>query len=290
MNKQQPATYLKRLIDVLIDSSKKSKRFSFGFYGLLIFIFIGFVLSLLAPYDPRIWNLVPRDRPPSMQYPLGTTSTGQDMFWLLIWSIRNSLIIGFFAGMVIIVLGVILGLIAGFRGGLIDNVIMLATDIMIIIPTLPIIILLLFLFHKQASIFFLSSIIAVFNWARPLRQIRAQVLSLREREFIYIAKFSGKNTFEIIFSDVLPHILPWTLAMLANFVLISIGMEAGLAVIGLSLPNEATLGMIIYWALQYNAIFRNIWWWWLPAVIVICLLFLTLFLLYTGITSLITRR
>lgn len=283
------AHFCSSLANILIDSSKRSRRFSLGFYGLIIFVIIGFVLSPLSPYDPRRWNTAPRDQPPSLQYPLGTTSTGQNMFWLLSWSIRNSLIMGLVAGMVVTVLGVIVGLIAGFKGGLIDRVVILITDIFIVIPGMPIIILLVFLFHKQASLLFLSGVIALFNWARPLRQIRAQVLSLREREYIYTARFSGKNIFEIVFGEVLPHILPWTLAMLANFVLISIGMEAGLAVIGLSLSNEATLGMLIYWAMQYNAIFRNIWWWFLPSVLTMCFLFLVLFSLYTGITSLITR-
>ena len=278
-----------RLVNILIDSSRRSRRFSLGFYGLIMFVIIGFALSPLSPYDPRRWNTAPRDQPPSLQYPLGTTSTGQNMFWLLFWSIRNSLIMGLVAGMAVTVLGVIVGLIAGFKGGLVDRVVILITDIFIVIPGMPIIILLVFLFHKQASLLFLSGVIALFNWARPLRQIRAQVLSLREREYIYTARFSGKNIFEIVFGEVLPHILPWTLAMLANFVLIAIGMEAGLAVIGLSLSNEATLGMLIYWALQYNAIFRNIWWWFLPSVLTMCLLFLILFFLYTGITSLVTR-
>lgn len=277
------------LVNILIDSSRRSRRFSLGFYGLIVFVIIGFVFSPLSPYDPRRWNTAPRDQPPSLQYPLGTTSTGQNMFWLLFWSIRNSLIMGLVAGAAVTLLGVAVGLIAGFKGGLVDRVVMLITDIFIVVPGMPIIILLVFLFHKQASLLFLSGVIALFNWARPLRQIRAQVLSLREREYIYTARFSGKNVFEIVFGEVLPHILPWTLAMLANFVLIAIGMEAGLAVIGLSLSNEATLGMLIYWALQYNAIFRNIWWWFLPSVITMCFLFLTLFFLYTGITSLVTR-
>ncbi|UCD92351.1 MAG: ABC transporter permease [Methanobacteriota archaeon] len=284
------AADLKRIAKVLTDTSRSNRRFLFGFYGLMTFVVVGFVLSPLSPYDPRRWNMVPRDKPPSLEYPLGTTSTGQNMFWLLFLSIRNSLVIGLVAGAAVTVFGVVIGLIAGFKGGLFDRVVMLIADIMIVIPGMPIIILLVFLFHKHLSLLFLSGVIALFGWARPLRQVRAQMLSLREREFIYTARFSGKNIFGIVFGEILPHILPWTLAMLANFVLISIGMEAGLAVIGLSLSNEATLGMMIYWALQYNAIFRNIWWWFLPSILAICFLFFTLFSLYTGITNLITRE
>jgi len=275
---------------ILIDYSKRSKKFSFGFYGLLVFIFVGFILSPMAPFDPRIWNTAPRDRPPSLQCPLGTTSTGQDMFWLLCWSIRNSLIIGFVSGLAVVFLGVLVGLIAGFKGGLVDRVVMLITDIFIVIPGMPIMILLVFLFHDMASLLFLSGVIALFNWARPLRQIRAQVLSLREREFINTAWFSGRNTLSIIIREILPHLTPWILALVANFSLIAIGSEAGLAVIGLSLTQEATLGMLIYWVLQYNAIFRNIWWWFLPSVLTMCLLFWVLFCLYSGVTDLITRE
>jgi peptide/nickel transport system permease protein len=283
----------KRIINVtkiLIDCSKRSKKFSFGFYGLLVFVFVGFILSPLAPFDPRIWNTAPRDRPPSLQYFLGTTSTGQDMFWLLCWSIRSSLTIGFVSGLVVVLLGVLIGLIAGFKGGLVDHIVMLVTDIFIVIPEMPIMILLVFLFHKMASLLFLSGVIALFTWARPLRQIRAQVLSLREREFINTAWFSGRNTFSIVLKEILPHLIPWILALVANFSLIAIGFEAGLAVIGLSLAQEATLGMLIYWVLQYNAIFRNIWWWFLPSIFAICFLFLVLFCLYSGVTDLITRE
>jgi len=286
------ASYFKKakIIGTLIDYSKRSKKFSFGFYGLLLFLFIGFVLSPLAPFDPRIWGIVPRDRPPSFRYLLGTTSTGQDVFWLLCWSIRNSLIIGFVSGLVVVFLGVFIGLIAGFKGGLIDRIAMLVADIFIVIPDLPIIIMLMFLFHEKASLLFLSGVIALFNWARPLRQIRAQVLSLREREFISTAWFSGRSTLSIVLREILPHLTPWILALVANFSLIAIGSEAGLAVLGLSLTQEATLGMMIYWMLQYNAIFRNIWWWFLPSVLTISLLFLVLFFLYSGITDLITRE
>jgi len=257
---------------------------------LLTIIILGFIVSLFAPYDPRRWNQVPRDCPPSFEHPLGTTSLGQDVFWFLTHAIRNSIILGVIGSAVGLLIGATLGLIAGYKGGTIDKVILLFADTFIILPGLPLLILLSSLVKSQLNVFTLGLIIAFLTWGPPVRNVRSIVLSLREREFTYTAIFSGLSIFKIIFSEYLPHIMPWILASFISRILMAIGMEVTLAIFGLSSLTEATLGTMIYWALQYQALLRGIWWWISTPVITIVILFLSLYLVSMGITEYLNPR
>jgi len=267
-----------------------NRRFVVGFTILMVFIVFGFVISNFAPYDPRSWGVVVEELPPSFKHPLGTDSLGRDVFWFLAAGTKNSLIIGLIAAIVGGALGVIIGISAGFAGGVVDRVLMAITDTFIAIPSLPILILLAFLFKGRASIMILALIISIFSWAWPARQIRAMALSLRERDYISMAFFSGEKSYKILFFEIFPHIIPWTIANFINAVLVAIGQEAGLAVLGLSALEEATLGTGIYWAMQYQAIFRGLWWWISSPIIAIVVLFASLFLTSKGLQEHLASR
>ncbi|RLF05025.1 MAG: ABC transporter permease [Thermoprotei archaeon] len=269
---------------------KANKGFSVGLMILTIFIFFGFVLPVFSPYDPRNWGMVPPDKPPSLSHPLGTTTTGQDLFWLATYAIRNSMIIGVIGSAGGLAIGIILGLIAGYKGGITDRLIVLFADTFIVIPVLPLLILIGSLVKAQLNMPLLGLIIALITWGMPVRNIRSMVLSLREREFTYTALFSGSSTMRLIYAEYLPHVAYWILASFIHRVLIAIGLEVTLAIFGLSTLREATLGSMIYWAMQYQAILRGIWWWIATPVFIIILLFISLYLVSIGIAEYLNPR
>jgi peptide/nickel transport system permease protein len=257
-------------------------QLSIGLTSLAIFLLVGFVLPLFAPIDPAVWNRVPRDLPPQAAHPLGTTSLGQSVFWLLAKSIGNSLIIGLGVSVVTTTVGVLVGSLAGLVGGGVDRLLGILIDALIAVPSLPILILFAALFKGAASVTVLIAILIAFNWPWPARQVRAMVLSLRERQFIDVARFSGQSASKIITREIVPHLLPWAAANLTNTVLVAISLETGLAVIGVSNLSNPTLGTMIYWALQYQAMFLGLWWWIVPPAVATILLFIALFLTSSG--------
>src|ERR1700730_524217 len=258
---------------------KLNRRIKAASCLLLLFFIVGVVMPHFAPYDPRSWNTVPRNLQPSQAHLLGTTSLGQDTFWLLTFAIQNSLFVG-----------VLAGLIGGFVGGWIDRVLTLLMDVFISVPSLPILILVASLLQGKTSLLTISLVLIVFNWPWPARQVRSIALSMREREFINTARFSGAGTLSIILREIFPYVLTWSLANFVNTVLVAIATESGLAVIGLSSVQQATLGTMIYWGLQYQALLAHRWWWIGTPVIAVVLLFVALFLASTGFADFSAER
>ena len=248
-----------------------------------IFLVLGFVLPWFSPSDPQVWQTVPRNRIPSLQHLFGTTSLGQDTFWLLTYALWDSLLLGASVAFFSTVIGVLLGMVAGYKGGLTDRVLSFAMDSFLCLPSLPMLILLASLLQGRASLPVIAVTLVLFNWPFPARQIRAVVLSMREREFIHAAWFSGEPGLRIITRQILPYLMPWAMANFVNTVLVAIAIESGLAVIGLSSAEQATLGTMIYWAIKYQALLAHRWWWVGPPVLSIIVLFIGLFLIGSGI-------
>lgn len=264
---------------------KSDVRLLIGVSILIVFIILGFILCHFSPYDPKRWGQVPRDVPPCWSYPLGTTSLGQDLFWLLTFALQNSLVLGITVAAVSTFTGVTLGLLAGYRGGYLDEITTFLSDVFIAIPSFPILVMLAALFLGRIHILMLALVLCLFNWPWPAKQVRSMMLSLRERVFIETAIFSGFGTIEIIFREIIPLISPWIFANFINTVLVAIGAEAGLATIGVSSLEEITLGTMIFWALRYQAMFMGHWWWIAVPVVTIIVLFIALFLIYLSISE-----
>ena len=260
-----------------------SGRLATGLCVMAIFAVLGFALPPFAPDDPRVWQTAPRNRLPSFTHLLGTTSLGQDTFWLLTWAIRNSLLLGLSVAFLATLIGVLVGLTAGYRGGVTDRLLSFTMDSFLCMPGLPVLILLASLLQGSASLSLIAVVLVLFNWPFPARQIRAVALSMREREFIHVAWFSGESGLRIIARQIFPYLRPWATANLVNTVLVSIAVETSLAVIGLSSAQQATLGTMIYWAVKYQALLAGKWWWIGPPVVAIIALFIGLFLVGSGL-------
>ena len=253
--------------------------------GIIIvgaFLIMGLIVPFFAPEDPTAWNTYFRILPPSRQHMMGTNNLGQDIFWLLSWSIRNSLWLGLLVSALATFIGVLIGMISGFLGGFTDRVLTTVMDTVIAVPSLPILILMSALLSGSTSLLIIAAVLVFFNWPWPGRQARAMSLSLREREFINVAQASGEGTLKIVLVETMPFMLGWALANFINTVLVAISAESGLAIIGLSSLKDATLGTMIYWAMQHQALLLEQWLWILSPIISIMLLFIGLFLVSTG--------
>lgn len=268
---------------------RHDKRFAFGFTVLIIFIIIS-CLAPFAPYNMRAWNTVPRDVKPNRQYPLGTNSIGKDIMWEAIVATKNSLVLGLVAAAISRVIAVTLGLLSGYKGGLFDRIIMVFTDSFIIIPMFPVLILIASILRSSLSIPVLGVVIGLFGWAWDARLFRSQILSLKEREFTKTAVSSGMKTHKIIATEHLPYVVPLIMAATINNVIWVIGMEVTLSMLGLSNLNTPTIGTMIYWALQYQAIFLEMWNWILTPITISIVLILGLFMLSTSISEYLDPR
>jgi peptide/nickel transport system permease protein len=238
-------------------------RFSLSFrYGAIILAFVVLLLTLsfFSPFAPDDRRVVPRNEPPSLEYILGTTSTGQDGFWMLTFAIRNTLII---AGLAVLIgrsIGVMLGMVSGYIGGTVDRVLSSIVDSFIVIPRLPLLILIGSILRGQMTIMTLGILIGILDWAYPSKRYRAQILSLREREFTHTAVFSGMNTLKVVLKEHLPFLIPFLLADVVSGFLFAIGFEVTLSVLGLSDLETPTIGTLIYWGTYDQAHLANRWW------------------------------
>ncbi|KAB7633731.1 ABC transporter permease [Verminephrobacter eiseniae] len=248
-------------------------------------VLLGPVAAMFAPQDPRAWQTYPRNLGPSLDHFLGTTALGQDIFWLLSWSVRNSLLLGVTVGALATIIGVAAGLVAGYRGGLSDRVLSFLMDGLIVIPSLPLLILLSALSKGQASMAVLGGMLVLFNWPFPARQVRSVALSLRERDFVSLAWFSGESLLRIVRWQLFPYLRNWAVANFINTILVVIAVESSLAFLGLSNDAIPTLGTMIYWALKYQALFAGRWYWIVPPILAVILIFVGLFLFSNSLTD-----
>lgn len=260
-------------------------RLAIGLFILVVMGLGSFILPLFAPVDPSIQGSYSRNMAPSLAHPLGTNALGQDIFWFLVFAIRNSLALGVVVAIGVSIIATTVGLSAGYIGGRFERFVMLITDTVITIPLLPILIILGALIRGNTSFFAVGFIIIIFGWAWDARTVRSMALSLREREFINMARFSGANTPQIIFREIFPYVTAYILVGFINVMLYAINTEAALAVIGLSKIEVPTLGSIIFWALNYNALFTGHYLWLVAPIVAAVTLFIGLFLTSTGFNS-----
>ncbi len=238
------------------DLFRFSPSFRFGAI-ILLFVLLLLILSFFSPYRPDERRAVPRNEPPSQEFILGTTSNGQDVFWMLTFAIRNTLLV---AGLAVLIgrsIAVILGMVSGYVGGTLDRVLSSFVDSFIVIPRLPLLILIASLLRGEMTVLSLALLLGFLDWAYPSKRYRAQILSLREREFTQTAVFAGMGTLKIVLREHLPFLIPLLLADVVSGFLWAIGMEVTLSVLGLSDLNAPSIGTMIYWGNYYQALLTN---------------------------------
>ncbi len=267
----------------------QDNRFKFSFSVLCILVFFA-VLSFFAPNDPTLWGVFPRDMSPSAENWLGTDSRGIDIFWTATFAVRNSLTVAVVAALFSRLIAVPVAMLAGYKGGTLDRVLMFVSDSFLVIPLFMIIILLAVLLRDSMNLLTLGLILGFFGWAWDARVIRSEILSLRERGFTQTAILSGTGTIPLVLKEYTPFVMPLVFATIINTMSWAIGLEITLAIIGLTNLDIPTLGTMIYWALSYQAILLGLWWWLLTPVIISIFLFIALYWTSVSISEYLDPR
>ena len=269
---------------------RRNPRLLTGLILLAALLAIGWVGPLFV--DTRLAQPLSGrpSQPPSGTYPLGTDDQGRNLLAVAIVGLPLTLKVGFIAGLVAIGIGTLLGLTAGYVGGVVDLVVRGIADILLTVPGLVVLITIAASIKGVISVEIMALVVASLAWMWPTRTIRSQVLTLRERAFVQMAKLSGMKTHEIIFYEILPNLLPFIAASFVGAVSSAILASVGLEALGLGPQNEPTLGMTIYWAISFTALIRGLWWWWLMPIVLIVLLFISLFLISAGLDEIANPR
>jgi peptide/nickel transport system permease protein len=218
--------------------------------------------------------------------PLGTDNFGRDMLTELVRATGVSLQIGLVAGLIATLIGLTLGLLAGYIGGFIDDIIMFITNLFTVIPSFVLLILISFsIGQEQRGAFTVATVIGFTSWVWTARAVRAQVVSLRNRDHVNLSKLSGHSIFHIILTDILPYIASYVIMALILQISSGILSEAGLSILGLGprTTEVPTLGLMMNWAMIYQAHIQGRWWAYFPVLLVIALITFSMNLMNTGL-------
>lgn len=207
---------------------------------------------LIAPYNPTAQTFLPT-LGPSSHHLLGTTNLGEDIFSQLVWGTRETLIIGAVAGGLATAVAVLVGVTAAYLGGIVDNVLSSITDIFLVIPALPLMIIIA-AFAQGGGMWVLIAVIAVTGWSYGARQLRPEALSLRNRDFLESARVRGENSAYVILFEVLPNMTSLIVAIFLGAALYAVLAAAGLQFIGLGNPGDLSWGTMLYWGENNEAL------------------------------------
>ncbi len=236
-------------------------------------VFVAIFAPLLTPYQPTDTIRDENGRgmtfaPPSVHGPLGTDDAGRDIWTQLVFGARISLSVGFLAGFISMTIGSLLGIFAGYFGGRIDNLLMRTTDVLLVIPDLPLMLILVATLRQLdlriSPLLVLVLVIGLLYWTSTARLICSQVLSIKERQFVARARAIGAGHTHIIRKHIIPQIMPLVVANTVLILSTAILVEFGLAFLGLGDPTQPSWGTMLNFAFDRNAISNNAWWFYLP--------------------------
>jgi peptide/nickel transport system permease protein len=270
----------------------RSRKIIVGLAMLGFFVLWSVAGPIVAPYSPdRVFANAAVPLPPSGAHWLGTTSLQQDVFSQLLVGGGDMLLVAFVAGLLATVLSVLVGVTAGYLGGLADDLLSMLANIFLVMPALPLLVILFGFLGKTGSndLFLVGLIISVTGWAWGARVLRAQTLSLRNRDYVASAQIIGERRWRIIMTEILPNLTPIVASSLLFTVLYAVGTYTAMAFLGLVNPNWSWGGMLFY-AQGANAELTGYWWWFIPPGLAVALLGTALVLLNFGIDEFINPR
>jgi peptide/nickel transport system permease protein len=247
---------------------------------LVLFVVLGHLFYDVSKDRPL--SVLP-GRPPAADYPLGTDSQGRDILAVMIAGTPLTIEMGLLAGFIGVAIGTVLAFAGAYYGGWIDSVVRGVVDVGLTIPTFLVLIIVAISIHSAMTIEQMALVVAALAWLWPTRTIRAQVLTMRERAYVHVARLSGTSNLKIIFLELMPNLLPYLAASLVGAVAAAVLASLGLEALGLGAVDSPTIGMTIYWVIFYGALLQGMWWWFLPPIIVVILLFMGLFNLSAGL-------
>ncbi len=248
-----PLRFLGRALRTLWSNGKA--RIGLAFLAFIIAVAV--FAPVLAPHSPSATNFPPYLNPNGTNW-FGTTGNGQDVFSQMIYGSRISLLVGLTAGLTATLVAVTIGLIAGYRPGVVDEVLSFVTNLALVIPALPLMIILAAYIPKR-SVWTIVLVVAFTSWATGARVIRSQASTLRNREFVTSAVFSGEKLFRVVFREILPNMTSLVAGSFFGAATAAVMAEASLEFLGLGNPSTVSWGTILYYAEQQNALLTGQW-------------------------------
>jgi peptide/nickel transport system permease protein len=240
----------------LLLSNPKSR---FGLIVIVTMIVIGALAPLIATHDPTAYSLFDAKKGPSLHHFFGTTDQGTDIFSQVVWGTRTSLFLGAAAAALATLLAATLGVLGAYCGGWVDDLVNFATNVFLVIPTIPLLVVVSAYLKSRGSTSMIL-ILAFTLWAFEARVLRAQALSLRNRDFILAAKVAGESTWRIIFFELMPNMISRIAAAFVLVFYVSILTEAGLEFLGLGNMTASSWGVTLYWAQVNSSVLQGEWW------------------------------
>ena len=251
------------------------------------FVFMAVFAPWLTPYKPQVASGPPYS-PPSLQHWMGTDDLGYDVMSQVIYGARISLTVGFTVALAATFIGSLIGLLSGFYRGVVDEALMRFTDVILVLPSLPLAIILAA--YLGPSVITIIEVLTLTSWPLVARVVRSQTLSLRERPFVDAARVAGASNTRIMFRVIIPNLLS---LIAANAVLAITGAvvgEAGLDFIGMGNPAIVSWGTMLYWSQNLGAVLRGAWWWILAPGLCIAFVGLGAVLISIGLENIFNPR
>ncbi len=273
---------------VWMDIVQRDKRPVWGLAILLFFVGLAVFAPIFTPYSPTATAFTPM-MGPSARHWLGTTASGQDVWSQFLYGGRISLSVGFASGFIATVLAVALGMLPAYLGGWVDTLMATVTNIMLVIPGLPLLIVITAYVH-QAGPLTIAVVIALTGWAWGARILRSQTLTLSRRDFVSASRLAGESRWRVLVAEILPNMLSLVVANLVFATIGAILAEASLEFLGLGNPSAVTWGTMLFWANSGGALLSGAWWWIVPPGLAIALVGLGLALVNFGVDQLSNPR
>lgn len=265
----------------------RSAMLRVGLASLTLFVLVAILGPLILRTEP---NALSNNSlaGPSLQHLLGTTVTGQDIFTQLVYGTGLTLLTGFSAGILATLIGTTVGLVSGYFGGWVDDVLSTVINVFLVIPAAPLAIVLAAFASGRGDLPLVLVIVAT-SWSFSARLIRAQTLSLREREYVLAARVNGEYRSRLIFFEILPHVLPIVATTLVFTTIFAVLTEAALQFIGLGDPLATSWGTMLFWAQSSGTLLRA-WWWFLAPGLSLAFLGTSLAFINLGLDTVLNRR
>ncbi|MDI9394193.1 MAG: ABC transporter permease [Euryarchaeota archaeon] len=270
-----PGKLIKRLSDTGIKSLDQNPLRSLGIIILTVLVLAAVFAPYLAPHDPKQTGIPHQS--PSSEHLLGTNDLGQDVFSELIYGTRVSLTIGFLSGIISIVIGVTVGIFAGYFRGWAEELLMGTTDVFLLIPSLPLMIILAA--YLNPSMWNIIVVVGLLGWCSTARLVHSRVLQVREMQFIESTRALGYSDIYIIIRHVLVNTKDIIYAKFSLAVASAMLSEASLSFLGLGDPLNISWGEMIHFAFSRGGFANDLWWWYLPPGLMICVTLLAFIML-----------
>jgi len=230
-----------------------------GIVIVMFMVFVAVIAPLISVAHPNDFNLLAARQAPSWHHLFGTTDQGSDIFSQVVVGARRSLLLGALAGALATVVAATLGITAAYVGGIADEIVNLLTNVFLTIPAIPLLVVASG-YLKARGMWTMIAVIALVLWAFEARILRAQALTLKNRDFILAAKTSGEPTWRIVFGELMPNMISRIAAAFVLVFYISLLVDSGLEFLGLADMSATSWGVTIYWAQVNSTVLQGEWW------------------------------